>query len=153
MFPEDIKKFVYENNKEKAIMKDFESTLRNQDIATKIDSKAQNAACSGGNYGSASLGPVSRFTNTIAPGSITTLQSHLPLTEGTSSMKKRELEATQAGTSGRRSGTAAPCQRNKINMEAYQAYYNTNEASSSNATQVLQAQINVQQVKDHHTQP
>ena len=33
-------------------------------------------------------------------------------------------------------------------MEAYQAYYNTNEASSSNATQVLQAQINVQQVKD-----
>lgn len=48
----------------------------------------------------------------------------------------------------RRSGTAAPGQRNKINMEAYQAYYNTNEASSSNATQVLQTQINVQSVKE-----
>lgn len=29
MFPEDIKKFIIENNKEKALMKDFESTLRN----------------------------------------------------------------------------------------------------------------------------
>ena len=36
-----------------------------------------------------------------------------------------------------RSGTAAPGRRNKINMEAYQAYYNTNE-SQSNATQVIQ---------------
>lgn len=32
------------------------------------------------------------------------------------------------GTSAVRSGTAAPGKRNKINMEAYQAYYNTNEA-------------------------
>lgn len=29
-------------------------------------------------------------------------------------------------------------------MEAYQAYYNTNEASSVNATQVLQTKIKVQ---------
>ena len=29
-------------------------------------------------------------------------------------------------------------------MEAYQAYYNTNEAQASNATQVLQTRINVQ---------
>ena len=29
MFPEDIKKFVIESNKEKSMLKDFESTLRN----------------------------------------------------------------------------------------------------------------------------
>ena len=39
MFPEDIKKFVGESNKEKAMMKDFESSLRNQDITTKVGSK------------------------------------------------------------------------------------------------------------------
>ena len=36
-----------------------------------------------------------------------------------------------------RSGTAAPGKRNTINMEAYQAYYNTNEASNANPTNVL----------------
>lgn len=41
-----------------------------------------------------------------------------------------------AQTHGPRSGTAAPGKRNKINMEAYQAYYNTNEASSTNPVQM-----------------
>lgn len=36
-----------------------------------------------------------------------------------------------------RSGTAAPGKRNTINMEAYQAYYNTNEAASGNAANIL----------------
>jgi len=90
MFPEDIKKFVGESNKEKSMMKDFESSLKNQDITTKVGSKTSQGASSGGNYGSASLGPASRVTNKMNPGSITTLQSNL-LTE-TSPAKKRELE-------------------------------------------------------------
>ena len=36
-----------------------------------------------------------------------------------------------------RSGTAAPGKRNTINMEAYQAYYNTNEAGNTNPANVL----------------
>ena len=36
-----------------------------------------------------------------------------------------------------RSGTAAPGKRNTINMEAYQAYYNTNEPANANPATVL----------------
>lgn len=92
MFPEDIKKFVGESNKEKAMMKDFESSLRNQDIKTKVGG-TKNQSGPGNNYGSASLGPSSRMQNTMNPGSIATLQSNL-MTE-VSPSKKRELDMAQ----------------------------------------------------------
>lgn len=106
MFPEDIKKFVGESNKEKAMMKDFESSLRNQDITTKIGSKNQ-AASSGSNYGSNSLGPTSRVQNTMNPGSIATLSSNMQNTEG-SPNKKRDNEMAHQMGQAKRSGTAAP---------------------------------------------
>ena len=36
MFPEDIKKFVIDSNKEKVVLKEFDSSKRNQDIRTKV---------------------------------------------------------------------------------------------------------------------
>ena len=36
MFPEDIKKFIYDSNQEKAVLKEFDSGLRDQDIKTMV---------------------------------------------------------------------------------------------------------------------
>jgi len=68
MFPEDIKRFIVDNNKERAVMKDFESTLRNQDIKTKV--KGQPTS-----YGTASDGPNNRVVSNKNLASITTLNS------------------------------------------------------------------------------
>eukprot|EP00353_Schmidingerella_taraikaensis_P002200 CAMPEP_0185598392 /NCGR_PEP_ID=MMETSP0434-20130131/81960_1 /TAXON_ID=626734 ORGANISM="Favella taraikaensis, Strain Fe Narragansett Bay" /NCGR_SAMPLE_ID=MMETSP0434 /ASSEMBLY_ACC=CAM_ASM_000379 /LENGTH=98 /DNA_ID=CAMNT_0028227347 /DNA_START=1556 /DNA_END=1852 /DNA_ORIENTATION=- len=75
MFPEDIKKFVMDSNKEKNMIKDFESSLRNQDIKTKVSNVNQSQVANSGNYGTASVGPSHRFSNTKNLASITTLQS------------------------------------------------------------------------------
>ena len=79
MFPEDIKKFVIESNKEKSMLKDFESTLRNQDIKTKVGGNPHQNSGSAGNYGTASVGPPNRGTMTNGKNlaSITTLQSQV----------------------------------------------------------------------------
>lgn len=54
MFPDDIKKFVIDSNKEKVLLKDFDSKKRNQDIKTKVLSNSQHHAQSSTNYGTAS---------------------------------------------------------------------------------------------------
>ena len=48
MFPEDIKKFVIDSNKEKVVLKEFE-VRRNQDIKTKVvgGSNGQNSTSYG----------------------------------------------------------------------------------------------------------
>ena len=47
MFPEDIKKFVIDTNKDKVVLKEFDSSKRNQDIRTKV----VGGGPSTGNYG------------------------------------------------------------------------------------------------------
>ena len=72
MFPEDIKKFVIDSNKEKVVLKEFDTSKRNQDIRTKV------TAPSAGNYGTAPAGSNSRAMvsqNNKNLASITTLQS------------------------------------------------------------------------------
>lgn len=144
MFPEDIKKFVVNSNKEKVVLKELDSTKRNQDIMTKISNQAPLS----GNYGTAPAMSNSRAMvaqNNKNLASITTIQSQLTgqqtgghntnSSQGLNPIENNHLIQQQHGP---RSGTAAPGKRNKINMEAYQAYYNTNEASQNNATQVIQ---------------
>jgi len=53
MFPEDIKKFVIDSNKEKVVLKELDTTKRNQDINTKV---ASQGPASVGNYGTAPAG-------------------------------------------------------------------------------------------------
>ena len=52
MFPEDIKKFVGDQNKEKAIQKDMDKH-RNQDIRTKVQGNGSNNNSS--SYGQAGI--------------------------------------------------------------------------------------------------
>ena len=76
MFPEDIKKFVIDSNKEKVVLKDFE-VRRNQDIKTKV------VGGSTGPSGSTSYGTATGTNNRAIVAanqnknlaSITTLQS------------------------------------------------------------------------------
>ena len=75
MFPEDIKKFIIDSNKEKVVLKEFDSSKRNQDIRTKVNSQGPPSA---GNYGTAPAGTsgramVAQTNKNLA--SITTLQS------------------------------------------------------------------------------
>ena len=57
MFPEDIKKFVIDSNKEKVVLKEFDSSKRNQDIRTKVNSQGPPSAS---NYGTAPAGSSNR---------------------------------------------------------------------------------------------
>ena len=76
MFPEDIKKFIIDSNKEKVVLKDFE-VKRNQDIKTKV------VGGSTGPSGSTSYGTATGTNNRAIVAanqnknlaSITTLQS------------------------------------------------------------------------------
>ena len=78
MFPDDIKKFVIDSNKEKVILKEFDSSKHNQDIRTRVASQGPSTA---GNYGTApatqtnSRAIVVQTNKNLA--SITTLQSQL----------------------------------------------------------------------------
>ena len=56
MFPDDIKKFIIDSNKEKVLIKDFDSKKRNQDIKTKVlsNSGKHHHLQSSANYGTAS---------------------------------------------------------------------------------------------------
>ena len=74
MFPEDIKKFVVDSNQEKAILKEFDNSLKDQDIRTKVGgnpNQSQNSA----NYGIASRDPKNRSLIGKNLSSIATLQS------------------------------------------------------------------------------
>ncbi len=59
MFPEDIKKFVVDSNQEKAILKEFDNSLKDQDIRTKVNGNA-NQSQNSANYGIASRDPKNR---------------------------------------------------------------------------------------------
>ena len=148
MFPEDIKKFVIESNKEKHVIRDYESGKRNQDIATRVSSSQLNSSM---NYGTTASQPFTTTGDGRAAtvgaknlASIATIQSGI--TTGGATQGQKQENANMASSGGivgtetqqtlvspdnlqaQRSGTAAPGRRNKINMEAYQAYYNTNES-------------------------
>ena len=48
MFPDDIKKFVIDSNKEKVMLKEFDTSKRNQDIKTKVYGGGQDRSSSYG---------------------------------------------------------------------------------------------------------
>jgi len=73
MFPEDIKKFIYDSNQEKAVLKEFDSGMRDQDMKTMVTGNQHSQ--SSANYGTASGGPKNRSLAGKNLSSIATLQS------------------------------------------------------------------------------
>ena len=122
MFPDHIKKFVIDSNKEKALKKDLE-TKRNQDIKTMVGHSSSSYANTKQNL--ASISTINSYLMHQQQN-----QNNTHAEPGTEQVKlgPNNLLETQPVARG---GTAVPGQRNKINMDAYHAYYNTNESSNN----------------------